>query len=46
MVNGALPGQLAKLRMVNRNAPELFPVLFILNEWYTQRKMSSAAPSK
>jgi len=30
MVNGALPRQLVKLRMVNRNAPELFPVLFII----------------
>jgi hypothetical protein len=46
MVSSALPRQLVKLRMVNRNAPELFPVLFILKEEYTQRKMRSAAPSK
>ncbi len=46
MVNGALPRQLVKLRMVNRNAPELFLVMFILKEQYTQRKMRNAAPSK
>jgi hypothetical protein len=46
MVNGALPRQLVKLRMVNGTAPELFPVLFILKERYTQLKMRSAASSK
>ena len=32
--------------VVNGSAPELFLVMFILKEQYTQRKMRNAAPSK
>jgi len=32
--------------VVNRSAPELFLVMFILKEQYTQRKMRNAALSK
>jgi len=43
MVNGPFPARLVNPMLVNRSAPDLFPVMSLVKKWFTPRETSSVA---